>query len=63
MNFNNVLSDGRGREGGVVVVSVWWLVLQLPVQSVPIATDVVNLNPVCVKVYPMQNYVIFVSDL
>ena len=48
----------------VVVVSVWWMVLQLPVQSVPITTDVVNLNPVCVKVYLMQHYVIkFVSDL
>jgi hypothetical protein len=38
--------------------------LQLPVQSVPITTNVVNLNPVHGEVYLIQHYVIkFVSDL
>ena len=31
---------------------------QLPVQSVPITTEVVSLNPIHVKVYLMQHYVI-----
>jgi hypothetical protein len=30
--------------GAVVAVIVWWLDLQLPMQSVPIATDVVSSN-------------------
>ena len=43
---------------------VWYLDLQLPVQSVPITTKVVSLNPVHGKVYSIQHYVIkFVSDL
>jgi hypothetical protein len=38
--------------------------LQLPVQSVPITTKVVSLNPVHGKVYSIQHYVImFVSNL
>jgi hypothetical protein len=38
--------------------------LQLPVQSVPITTKVVSLNPVHGEVYSIQHYVIkFVSDL
>ena len=38
--------------------------LQLPVQSVPITTDVVSSYPVHCKVYSIQHYVIkFVSDL
>ena len=38
--------------------------LQLPVQSVPIATNVVSLNPAHGEVYSIQHYVIkFVSDL
>jgi hypothetical protein len=38
--------------------------LQLPVQSVPITTKVVSLNPVHVEVYSIQHYVIaYVSDL
>ena len=51
------------REATVVVI-VWWLDLQLPVQLVPIATKVVSSNPVHGEVYSMQYYVIkFVSDL
>ena len=43
---------------------VWWLDLQLHVQSVPITTEVVSLNPVHGEVYLTQHYVIkFVSDL
>ena len=38
--------------------------LQLPVQSVPITTNIVSLNPVHGKVYSIQHYVIkFASDL
>jgi len=33
-------------QGGVMVVIVWSLDLQLPVQSVPIITKVVSSNPV-----------------
>jgi hypothetical protein len=47
--------------GAVVVV---WLDLQLPVQSVHIATKVMSSNPVHGEAYSIQHYVItFVSDL
>jgi hypothetical protein len=47
------------------VVIVWWLDLQLPVKSVPIAIKVVNSNPAFGEVYSIQFYVIIklVSDL
>ena len=48
----------------LVVVIVWYLDLQLHVQSVPITTKVVSSNPVHGEVYSIQHYVIkFVSDL
>ena len=50
----------------VVVVIVWQLDLQLPMQSVPtcITTKVVSPNPAHGEVYWMQHYVNkFVSDL
>ena len=51
-------------EGTIVVVIIWLLDLQLPVQSVPITTKVVSSNPVHGEVYLIQHYVIkFVSDL
>jgi hypothetical protein len=47
-----------------VVVIVWYMDLQLPLQSVTITTNVVNSNPVYDEVYLIQHYVIkFVSDL
>jgi hypothetical protein len=47
-----------------LVVILWLLVLQLPVQSVPITTKVVSSNPVHDEVYSIQHYVIkFVSGL
>ena len=47
----------------VVVVIVWQLDLQLPVQAVPITTMVVSSNPIHDQVQSMQYYVIeFVSD-
>jgi hypothetical protein len=50
--------------GAVVVMIVRYMDLQLPVQSVPIITKVVNLNSVHGKVYSIQHYVIkFVCDL
>ena len=43
---------------------VWYLDLQLPVQSVPITTKVVSWNPTDGDVYSIQHYMInFVSDL
>ena len=38
-------------EGAVVAVIVWQLDLQLPVQSVPITTNVVSSNPTYGDVY------------
>jgi hypothetical protein len=49
----------RGRDHMVVKLD-----LQLPVQSIPIATEIVSSNPVHGDVYSTQHYVIkFVSDL
>jgi hypothetical protein len=49
--------------GVVVVVIVWKLDLQLPLQSVCITTEVVSLNPVHGEVYWTKHYVIkVVSD-
>ena len=51
-------------EGAVVFLIIWYLDLQLPVQSVPITTNILSLNPVHGEVYSIQHYVIkFVSDL
>ena len=48
----------------VMVVIVWQLVLQLPVLSVPITTNIVSSNLDQGEVYSIQHYVIkFVSDL
>jgi hypothetical protein len=47
-----------------VVVIVWYMDLQLPVETVPITTKIVNSRPARGEVYLMQHYVIkFVSDL
>ena len=47
-----------------MVVIVWQLDLQLPMQSVPITTNVVSWNPAHDQVYLIQHYVIkFISDL
>ena len=47
-----------------MVVIVWWLHLQQPIQSLPITTNVVSLNPSHGEVYSIQHYVIkFVSHL
>ena len=48
----------------LIVVIVWYLDLQLHVQSVPITTKVISSNPVHGEVYSIEHYVIkFVSDL
>ena len=53
-----------GAWGPVVVVLVWYLYLQLPLQSVHITTKAVSSNPVDGEMYSIQHYVIkFVSDL
>jgi len=41
---NDLFNITHYRNGAVVAVSVWLLDLQLPMQSVPITTDVVSLN-------------------
>ena len=47
-----------------VVLIVWWLDLQLPMQSVSIAISVVSSNHAHGEVYLIQHYVMkFVSDL
>ena len=47
-----------------MVAIVWLLDLQLPMQSVPITTNVVNSNIAHGEVYSIQHYVIkFVSDM
>ena len=43
---------------------VWWLDLQLPVQSLPNTTQALSSSPVHEEVYSIQHYVIkFVGDL
>jgi hypothetical protein len=44
-----------------VAVIIWYLDLQLPVQSVPITIDVVSSNPAHGEVYSIQHYVIKLS--
>jgi len=47
-----------------MVVIVWLMYFQLPVQSVPITTKVASSIPVHGEVHSIQHYVIkFVSDL
>jgi hypothetical protein len=47
-----------------VIVIVWQLDLQLPLQSVPITTKVLSSKPTHGDMFLMQHYVIkFVSDL
>ena len=46
-----------------MVVVVWLLDVQLHMQSVPITTEVVSLNPVHGEVYSIQHYAMIVSDL
>ena len=44
--------------GTVMVVIVWYLDLQLPLQAVPITAKVVSSNPVHGEVYSITHYVI-----
>ena len=47
-----------------VVMIIWYLDLQLSMQSVHITTKVVGLNPAHGEVYSIQHYVIkFIGDL
>jgi len=58
------LDKNQKLKGAIIVVIVWYLDLQLPVQSVPITTNVVRSNNIHGEVYSIQHYVIkFVSDL
>ena len=43
------------KKGVVMAVIVWWLDLHLPMQSVPITTDVVSSNPDQGEVYNITN--------
>jgi len=58
--YRHVQMQIRGRHGHDLMV----LDLQLPMQSMPITTNVVSLNLAHVEVYSIQHYVIkFGSDL
>ena len=61
-----IATHGHTYVGVVVAVIVWQLDLQLPMQSVPIITNVLSSNPahaMCAR-YTIQHYVIkFVIDL
>ena len=51
-------------EWAIVIMIIWYLDLQLPMQSVPITTNIVSLNQTYGEVHLLQHYVIkFVSDL
>ena len=51
-------------QGADLIVIVWQFDLQLPMESVPITTNVVSSNLIHGKVYSIQHYMIkFVSDL
>ena len=55
---------GLRSRGAIVAVIAWLLDFELPVQSVPITTKIVNSNPAHGEVYSIQHYAIkFVSDL
>jgi hypothetical protein len=59
-----IFSYGASWPCVIMAVILWSLDLQLPVQSVPITTDVVSSNPVHGEMYSIQHYVIkFVSVL
>jgi len=45
-----------------MVVIVWYMDLQRPVQSVPITNEVVSSNPVHGEVYSIQHYVIKICN-
>ena len=50
--------------GAIVVMIIWLLDLQLPVQSMSITTKIVSSNPIHGEVYSIQHYMIkFVSGL
>ena len=50
------------KEGDVMVMIIWYLDLQLPMQSVPITTNVVSSNPAHGEVYSIQHHVIKIVD-
>ena len=64
MIYKSLFTASKYKQGAFVIVIIWRLDLQLPMQSVPITTKVMCLNPVHGEVYLIQHYVIqFVSDL
>jgi hypothetical protein len=63
MQYSSTSLNASYAPRGVVVVIVWYLDLQLPVQSVPITIEVLSSNPEYCEVYLIQLYVIkFISD-
>ena len=64
LEFHNFMWRYQEQMGAVMVKIVRKLDWQLPVQSMPINTKVMSLNPAHDEVYSIQLYVIkFVSDL
>jgi len=57
MDLENKLNI-PSRQRTVMAVIVWYLNLQIPMQSVPITTEVVSANPTHGKMYSIQHYVI-----
>ena len=62
---NNDRSDNTSNHSDVeyllcqeAIVIIWWLDFPLPMQSVPITTNVVSWNPVHGEVYLIQHHVI-----
>ena len=59
-----IMQDIYNVQGAIVVVIEWQLYLQLPMQSVPITTNIVSLNHAHGEVYSIKYYLVkFVSDL
>jgi hypothetical protein len=56
--ITNVVNSNPLMAGVIVVVIMWLLDLQLPVQLMHITTNVVSSNPAHCEVYSIQHYVI-----
>ena len=58
MIYKSLFTASKYKQGAFVIVIIWRLDLQLPMQSVPITNKVMCLNPVHGEVYLIQHYVI-----
>ena len=51
LHLTAIIRSSMIRRGAIMTVIVWWLDLQLPMQSVSITTKVVSSNPAYGEVY------------